>query len=280
MTSRLRHVGPQHGSAAAAPFRLLLRHAALIRLLAARELRDRYAGSALGIGWALVQPLLLFVVYLSVFGFLVRFAAGGTAALPTDYGHYLLAGFTPWYALIASLQAAVAVVRLNAGLVKQIEFPVAVLPVKTVLAQAPLLLLGLGIALGYQAIRFGHLPPTLLLLPVLLLLYAMLVLGLAWLLAAIGTYVSDLDPIVASLSMVALYVLPMFFLPGATPEALQPFITLNPFSPVVLAFQDVLVFGELRQPGAWIFLAGFAGVSFFGGYAVFAWLRPAFGDVL
>ena len=277
----LRHVGPARSGSLVAPLQLLVRHAGLIGLLALREVRDRHAGSMLGLGWAVIQPILIFGIYLAVFGHMARLVQpAGAPSLPTDFGHYLLAGFAPWYALVTTLHSAASVVRLNAGLVKQIEFPVAVLPAKTALAQLPLLVLGLGLALGYQLLAYGHAPASLALLPPLLVLYAMLALGLAWLVAATGTFLRDLDPVIGSLSVVALYLLPLFFLPGTAPEALQPLIAWNPFSPMVAAFQDAMVFGEMRSAGSWLFLAGFAGVAFFGGFAAFAWLRPSFGDVL
>ncbi len=279
MTASLRRIGPSRGGVLLEPLLVLLRHAGLIRLLALRELRDRHAGSLLGLGWAVLQPVLVFGVLLAAFGHLARGgSAAGAAPLPTDFAHHMLAGFAPWYALAAAVQAAAPVIRANGGLVRQIQFPVAVLPVKAAAAQLPLLLLGLGAALLYQVLVFGHLPPTLPLLLPLLVLHAMLVLGLAWLVAGIGAFVADIDPVLASLSMVALYLLPLFFLPGAAPDVLAPLIAWNPFTPLVAAFQDVLVWGEIRSPGAWAFLAGFAAAAFVAGHAVFAWLQPSFAE--
>jgi lipopolysaccharide transport system permease protein len=261
---------------------MLARNRSLIIVLAMRELRDRYAGSMLGALWAILQPLMLLAVFAAVFGFVFRARSGmaSTFDLPTDYTSYMISGFVPWYALSAALQASASSLRSNAGLVKQIDFPVGVLPVKTVLTFSPIIVVGsVGLVL-YQAIQFGYVPATLLLLPVAICLLFMLATGLGWILAAFGTYFRDLDPILANLFLVAFYLLPIFFVPGVTPEILEPLIAWNPFTPAIMVFQDVFVYATVRSPGAWLFFCAFAVVAFFGGYRVFDRLRPGFGAVL
>src|SRR5205085_2731624 len=153
------------------------------------------------------------------------------------------------------------------ALVKQISFPVAVLPAKTVLAQAPILLVGLVVFLLYAVIAGAGISPLVLLLPGLHVLHAVLLLGLAWAIAALGAYFRDLDPILSNLLMLNVFLLPIFMPPGAAPAILAPVISYNPFTPLIAAYQDVLVFGVVRSPTSMLLLAGLALAAFTGGYA-------------
>lgn len=264
------------------PFAVVLSNWPLIRILSERELRDRYAGTVLGGFWAVLQPVLLLSVLAVIFSYLFQIKRGtpGVMDLPTDYASYVIAGFVPWYALTAALQASTAAIRANAGLVKQIDFPVGILPIKAVVTQVPLLVVGIAGLILYQALRFQHVPATLLLLPLAIVLLFLLTTGLSWFLAAIGAYFRDVEPIIANIFMIAFYLLPIFFMPGFIPEILAPFVAWNPFTPMVTSFQDALVFGIVRSPSAWLFFAAFSLAAFVGGHMLFERARPGFSSVI
>jgi lipopolysaccharide transport system permease protein len=268
------------GAALPQAVQLLVRHRHLIWLLAIRELRDRYAGSVLGIGWALFQPLLLMVVMIIVLGSALAPRAGGAAGSAFDYASYVVAGYLPWVVIAASLQASSAVIINNPGLVKQIDFPLEVLPVKTVIAQLVPQLTGVAGLIAYDFAARRQISALLPLLPLLIGVQLTLISGLCWLVAALGAYFRDIEQILQSLLLMNLYMLPIFLPPEATPRILQPIIACNPFSPVVWVFQDVLFYGEYRHPAAWgVFLASSV-LSFVGGFAVFRRAKWGFGNLV
>ena len=131
-----------------------------------REIRDRYAGSMLGMAWSVLQPLLLMLVLITIFGHVFGAKRPGATATSFDFIGYMIAGYVPWLMTSAALQSAASVIRLNPGLVRQITFPVAVLPAKAVFAQAPMLLVGLAVYFVYALVEGTGLSPLLLLLPV------------------------------------------------------------------------------------------------------------------
>jgi lipopolysaccharide transport system permease protein len=260
--------------------RLLVRHRQLIWLMALRELRDRYAGSALGVGWAVVQPLLLMIVLIVVLGFAFGPRATGQGYAPIDYASYVVAGYLPWLIIAASLQGSTSIIVANPGLVKQIDFPLEVLPVKTVIAQVVPQLVGVVGLVAYDAAVHLKISGLLLLVPVVIAIQLFFVCGLCWLAAAIGAYFRDADQILQSLLLVNIYLLPIFFLPEMTPNLLRPIVAYNPFSPVVWVFQDALYYGEFRHPGAWGVFLVLSFVSFAAGLAVFRRAKPGFGDLV
>jgi lipopolysaccharide transport system permease protein len=260
--------------------RVLVRHRQLIWLMALREMRDRYAGSAFGIGWAVVQPLLLMIVLIIVLGFAFGPRAAAQGGSTIDYASYVVAGYLPWLITAASLQGSASIIVANPGLVKQIDFPLEVLPVKTVITHFVPQLVGIIGLVAYNAAAHLKISGLLLLVPLLIAIQLVFTSGLCWLIAAVGAYFRDADQILQSLLLVNIYLLPIFFLPEMTPSVLVPVVACNPFSPVVWVFQDALYYGEFRHWAAWGAFLVLSLVSFAGGLAVFRRAKPGFGDLV
>jgi lipopolysaccharide transport system permease protein len=259
---------------------LLSRHRELTWEMTAREIKDRFAGQAFGILWVVGHPLILIGVYIFLFAIVFKTKIGGTHELPLDYTTYMLAGLIPWLSFQESMSKGATVIVSHANLVKQVVFPVAILPVKCVLAS--LLTQGVMTVLlsAYVLITFGALPWTFALLPLLFLLQALAMIGISYTLAAIGTYFRDLKEFVQVFSTVGMFLIPIFYLPGWVPNSLKPILYLNPFSYVVWCYQDACYFGRIEHPWAWLlFSVGSAG-TFYLGYRVFRKLSVAFGNVL
>lgn len=114
----------------------LTRHRDLVLEMARRELSDTYAGQALGTAWALLHPILRLAIFLFLFGVVFRVDASTQPGAPPDHTVFLLSGLIPWLAFSEVLSKASSLVHANANLVKQVVFPLEVLPVKSVLAAA------------------------------------------------------------------------------------------------------------------------------------------------
>lgn len=264
-----------------AAFRLLVERAELIRLLALRDIQDRYAGSTLGMIWHLVQPLILMLILIIIFGH----AYGRGAEADSNFVIYMIAGYVPWVMTSTALHSSISAIRMNAALVNQMSFPLAVLPVKTVVAQVPFLAVGLTVLLAYRltgSVPFDKVGPSwlLLALPLLICMHLLLTIGLAWFCASIGTFFRDLEPIMSNLLMVNIFLLPIFFPPNSAPKLIAPIVAYNPFSLVVGAYQDVLVFGYLRNPLSILIFGCLALMVFAAGYSFFRRVKDGFGNVI
>ena len=259
---------------------ILRSHWLLAVEMARRELTDKYAGQLLGAFWAIGHPLLLMMVYLFVFGYVFRVRIGGTADLPLDYPAYLLAGLIPWMNMAENLNKSPIAISNNSNLVKQVVFPVEVLPLKSVLATLPALLVSLGILVTYVLVRHQHLPWTYALLPVLIVAQVILASGLAFMLSAVGVYFRDLKDITQVSVVVGMYLLPVFYLPEMVPQLFRPLLYLNPFSYLIWCYQDACYFGRFEHPWAWLVLALMTLLSVYAGYGLFRRLKPTFGSVL
>jgi lipopolysaccharide transport system permease protein len=175
---------------------LLTRHRRLTVEMARREIYERYTGQLFGLFWAVGHPLALMLIYVFVFAFVFRARMGGTADLPLNYTAYLLSGLIPWLAFQESMTKAGTVIVANANLVKQVIFPVEVLPVKGVLASLATQTVFLVLFAAYTLITFHALLWTYVLIPVVFVLQALATIGVSYLLSSIGAYVRDVKDFV------------------------------------------------------------------------------------
>ncbi|HEV3262026.1 MAG TPA: ABC transporter permease [Gemmataceae bacterium] len=259
---------------------LLARHRQLTWVMAKREVGDRYAGQMLGLCWAIGHPLLLMGVYLFVFAVVVKMKLGGTYEMPLDYTTYLLAGLIPWMSFQEVMNKAPVTMTANASLVKQVVFPLEVLPAKGVLAALFTQGICLAILVGYVLLSHHALPWTYALLPLLVLLQVVGMCGVSYALCSIGAYVRDLKDVVQVFCIIGVYLMPIFYLPNMVPRTFRPALYVNPFSYLVWCYQDLCYYGRFEHPWAWAVLTVLSFACFYGGYRLFQRLKPYFGNVL
>lgn len=282
-TFRALWVGLSPRSNAAAVF-TSIRHAYQTRELLVemtrREMAAGHAGHGLGMLWVFIHPLIIVLVYLLIIGFVIggRLDTGGS--FPGDYPSYMLIGLVPWLMLQAAIVRATNALVGNAGLVKQVVFPIEVLPVAAAAAASIPYVPALVLVLAYKGMLAGGFGWTTLLLPVAFLLHVMTVAGLAFVLSGLTAFLRDLREMVSVFCVIAMYLTPAIYVPDWVPAPLRPLIYLNPFSYLTWVYQDVLFFGSILHPFAWLVAALLAFASLGLGYRLFERLKPYYGNVL
>jgi len=251
----------------------------MISGLIRRDLRARYAGSALGIVWTLLYPLLLLLVYLFVFSAIlqVKFTTeGGSGA----FALYLLAGLLPWLGFQEGITKAATSIVDNTGLVKAMRFPAVVLVAGSVLASSVTFLLSLGVLLGALLVT-GRLPwVTLPFLPVLVFLQVTLAFGLGLIAASFQTLLRDTLPVLQMVFMVWFYLTPILYPLSYVPARFASLFTWNPFTPLITAYRAVLLEGKVPSMlDIWPSCVWMV-VFLFLGHLVFSRVEPGFADVL
>ena len=155
---------------------------------AVRELRRRYAGSAMGIVWHVLTPLVQIAVYFVVFS---RFMGTGDGPPSGSYAVYLCAGILPWFAFSDALTQGAGALVANESYLKKLPIPEAVFVAQTVTTSV--LSLGLYRSRSYLlAFLIGvSVQPGWLLIPVVLVLFLGLAFGLALMLAPLCVFFRD-----------------------------------------------------------------------------------------
>jgi lipopolysaccharide transport system permease protein len=274
-----RGVAPgENGSDITSLLRSLLRHRTLIREMARRELTDMHAGQAAGFVWLILHPLLLFAVYACLFTFVFKVRVGDRG--PSDYLVYLFSGLAPWLLTQDILSRAPLIMIANASIVKKVMFPTEALVAKTLLASLTVQLILFAAVVFYIVIARQSVPSTFLLFPLVFVFHLLLLWGLSLLLAAITPYFRDIPEFVRVFLTINIYLMPIMYLPDMAPDVLRLILNVNPFSALIWCYQDVLYFGDIAHPGAWLALSGLSVAVLVVGSYVFVRLRHHFASVL
>ena len=252
----------------------------LIWELAKRELRERHAGSLLGSTWIVLLPLAQLAIYAVVFTQIFKVKLGGTADMPLGYTTYLFAGLLPWLAIADGLIRNSISMTANANLVKQVVFPIELLPLKSSIAAVTLQVVSTGIAMVFILLNEHTLPLTVALLPVAIALELGMLVGVGWILAVIGVFVRDLKEIIQVALGILVYCIPAFYTAEAVPGALRIPVLLNPFTHIIYVFQDVMYYGRIGHPLSWVIAAGITATALLVGNSFFQRCKPHLGSML
>ncbi|MBI4707346.1 MAG: ABC transporter permease [Candidatus Omnitrophica bacterium] len=251
-----------------------------------RDIRDRYAGQTLGVVWAVIQPIFLMAVYLFIFTavFKIRLenvATGdGRAILLNDFAIYLLSGLIPWMTCQEIMTRSVQIILGEVNLVKQVVFPVEILPLKIIWPAAFTQIIATVLFLAYILVRYHTLPDTIILLPVLFGVQIIWMAGLSLLLSPISPFFRDLRELVSMICTVLMYATPIFYTIDMLPKSMRSIILCNPFAHLALCFQDIFYYGAIVNPWSWFLVILISIVSFGFGVRVFVTIKPILGNVL
>ena len=245
-----------------------------------RDVRDRHAGQAFGVAWTIGHPVFLLALYVTLFTFVFRMKASGVVDIPRDFTVYILAGLVPWLTFQEVLNRSCEAISSNDSLVKQIVFPIEILPVKVVLGSFVTQLVSLALVSAYLLASSNEFAPTYLMLPLLCLMQVLIMIGVCYVLSAIGVFLRDIKDVVTVFNAANLFLQPILYQPELLPAPLKVLIYANPFSHLVFCYQDALYFGSFAHPGSWLLLAAASILVPVLGYWFFRRLAPYFGNVL
>jgi lipopolysaccharide transport system permease protein len=255
--------------------RELWAHRDLVYFFAWRDVKVRYKQTALGLLWAVLQPLITLLLFGVVFH--------QVASIPSDgvpYAAFTIAGLVPWTFVSNGFNLAANSLVLNANLLGTIYFPRLILPlgsvisslvdlaISTVLAVVLLLLSGVGIS--------SHV----VVFPVLVVLAAVATLGMGLWLGALNVYYRDVRHAVPFLTQMLLFATPIAYPASLAHGYLRVGLALNPITAVVEGFRWALL-GSTSLPFS-LFACSVASavVTFLTGAAYFLRMERAFADVV
>lgn len=247
----------------------------LLILLVQRDITIRYKQSAIGIGWAIVQPLVLMTIFSIVFG---RFAR-----LPSDgfpYPVFTLCALVPWLYFARSLTGTSDSLVGSAHLVTKVYFPRLILPISKTLAG----LVDLGVAFGLLVILLAwyRIVPGwgLLLLPVFVGIAMLTALSVGLWLTALSVKYRDIGVLVPFLTQIWMYASPIAYSVGLVPDRWLWLFSLNPLVGVVEGFRWALLGKTPPATGPMLLSLLIVLVMFVGGLAFFRRTERTFADVI
>ncbi len=209
------------------------RNRGLIWQMTRREVIERYRGSVLGLLWSFFNPLLMLSVYTFVFSVVFKARWHGGMESKSGFALMLFTGMIVHSLFAESVNRAPSLILSNVNYVKRVVFPLEILAwvsMGSTLFHTFVSLLVL--LMFFFGINF-YLNWTLVFFPILLLPLVLLTTGISWFLASTGVFIRDVVQTTGIITMVMLFLSPVFYSVSSLPEAYRPFLQANP-----LTFRD------------------------------------------
>jgi lipopolysaccharide transport system permease protein len=259
----------------------LWRNRHLIIQMTRREVVGRYKGSVMGLAWSFFNPVLMLTVYTFVFSvvFKARWGTDGEDS-KTQFAVALFVGLMMHGLFSEVLNRAPSLILANTNYVKKVVFPLEILPVIATGAALFHTLISLGVLLTAFLLFNGYLHWTVVFFPLVLLPLVVLTLGIAWVLTALGVYLRDVGQTIGIVTMVFMFLSPVFYPVTSLPEAFRPWFVLNPLTFVIEQAREVIIWGHVPNFGGLaIYSLGAALIAWLG-FVCFQKTRRGFADVL
>jgi lipopolysaccharide transport system permease protein len=254
-------------------------------ILIKRDVLGRYRGSAMGILWSFVVPLMMLGIYTFVFGeiFQARWTShpreqGADGTL--DFALLLFIGLMNHGFLAETLTRSASIILGHVNYVKRVVFPIELLPVMVVMSALFHLLINLLVFIVFYLAVKGTIQPTILCLPLIVLPFIILTQGLCWLVAGAGVYYRDVVQIMNLSVTVLLFMSPVLYPATMLPEKLLPLFKLNPLTFVIEQSRDAIYYGIAPDWSGLAIYSVVALVVAILGHRAFMAMRNGFADVL
>jgi ABC-type polysaccharide/polyol phosphate export permease len=223
----------------------LFRYSDLFLNLFRRELRVKYRGSLLGLGWTLINPIVLMFGYWLLFSILLR------AVSIEHYPLFVISGIVPWIFFQSAVQMSASSLLGQSNLVKQVRFPRQLLPLSVVATNLVTAGVMLAVVIPVNLLIAPETRSTFwLTFPMLVPLIA-LTCGLAIVVAAATVIFRDVEHLLTAIFLPWFVLTPIFYtfdqLPGIEGNELAADALYygNFMAPIVEAIRDPLFFGDV-----------------------------------
>ena len=257
------------------------RYRELLWFLTWRDIKLRYKQTALGVSWAVLQPLFTMAVFTVFFGKLGKLPSDGK-----PYALFVLAALLPWqlfaYALTQSSNSLVAEQRL----ITKVYFPRLIVPVASVFSGLVDFLVALCLIMALMAVgpMFGWfaVKPTaaLFAIPIFTLFALLTALAVGLWLSALNVQYRDVRHTIPFLTQFWMFLTPVAYAASLVPPPYRLIYGLNPMAGVVEGFRWALLDTDAPNWGMMAVSAGVVLASLAGGLFYFRRIERTFADVV
>lgn len=222
-----------------------------------RNIKVRYAQSAIGVGWAVLQPVASMLVFTVIFGRLIGVKTDGA-----PYAIFSFVALAPWTYFANCLSEGTASMVSNAQLISKIYFPRLIIPMAVIGARMVDFFIALLI-LAVLLLGYGVLPNAgIIVLPLLIVVMTLGAAGLGLWLTALAIQYRDVSYGMNFAIQLLMYAAPVVYPASLIPERLQYLYALNPMVGVIEGFRATLL-GTRAMPWDFIVIGGIVAIVLF-----------------
>lgn len=247
----------------------------LLYTLTMHRVNVRYKQSALGLAWAVIQPLTLMIVYTIVFSLFTKVKTPGS-----HYPIFVLAGILPWNFFQTAVSTSATGFVTHTNLITKLYFPREILPLSYVLAGlVDLMIAGIILAIG---MAWYHIHVGLLALYVfpILLIEMSLVTGFSLVLSALQVRFRDVGLALPLIFQLWMFGSPVVYSLNDVPQRFKTWYIWNPMVGVVENFRRVLVQGMAPDRETLAISGVFAVLLLVLGYLYFKYREATMADII
>lgn len=247
--------------------------------LALNDFKAKYAGSALGVVWGFISPVVTILIYWFVFE--VAFKNGPKYDMP--YVLWLVSGIVPWFFISESWGGATGVLIDYSYLVKKVVFRVELLPAVRILSAffVHLFFVVLTFIINFAC---GNAPK---LLDLQIIYYMVAAFAISYALGRITStltvFARDVSNMVGVFVQLGFWITPLFWdINDLGNPVLETIIKINPFYYVTEGYRETFVqgIGFWEHPALTIYFWAVVAVLMVLGNVLFKKLRPHFADLI
>jgi ABC-2 type transport system permease protein len=217
----------------------------LIAILVRRDLKVKYAGSALGYLWSVLEPLAMSIVYWFVFTKIVHRNVGYS-----PYILFLVTGQLLWFWFLGGVTGGMKALRAESQMVRSTNVPREAWVVRVVATGFVSYLFSLPVVVIFAAAYQRAPTRYIVLLPVGWILEFGLIMGLALMLAPLSVLVKDINRVIPVVVRILFYMTPILYAPERVPAALRPAVEFNPIAGIMTVSRSMFFPREFR----WIYV--------------------------
>ena len=250
------------------------RYRDLLYFLTIRGIKAKYAQSILGVGWAILQPLVQTLVFTVIFGNLARMDSDGV-----PYILFSFAAMVPWNYFSSILTESSNSLVANKGMLSKVYFPRVVLPLAAVFSKLLDFIIGFLVMLGLF-IYYDYIPSiNVVFFPILLLILVMTSLGTGMILSAMAVQYRDVNHAMSFLVRILMYSVPVVYSISIVPEKYLYLYAMNPMVGVIEGMRAAFL-GTKEMPWHLIGIGGCVSlVLFVFGIFYFKRMERFFADI-
>jgi lipopolysaccharide transport system permease protein len=240
-----------------------------------RDVKVRYKQTALGVAWAILQPLMATLIFSVFFGRLAKMPSDGV-----PYPVFAFVGLVPWQYFSNALTESSNSLVASQNMIKKVYFPRLIIPMGSVIAGlvdfcfAFLVLVGM---MFYYGIRPS---PAIFLFPVFLLLAVCTAFAAGLWLSALNVQFRDVKHTIPFLVQLWFFLTPVVYPSSMIPAKYRILYGLNPMAGVVAGFRFAILGKGGRLDPMILVSAAAVAVMLLGGMLYFRKMESTFADIV
>ena len=241
----------------------LIEYRELLKCLIVRDIILRYKGSVMGFFWALLNPLMMMIIFMFVF----------TKIMRMDIPHYplfLFSAFIPWSFFLQSVTSATISISMYSSVISKAYFPREVIPLSMVMSSFVHTFL-VGFAVNLILVLIYRLTPgaSIVMLPLVFVVQILFTAGMCFFFSCLQVYFKDITVLLNHILTFWLYATPIIYPLSMVPEPYYTWIRFNPLTGIILSYRNIIFEGKGLPLEDFLYSAIVSIVVFAGGYYFF-----------